>query len=1007
VLLEQREQQGRQLATAAAEQARAEEARKTAAAERQARRRTLALAGAVLLLVIGGGSAGWWIQQKQQAANTASAGAMAEARLLLDRARSAPLPDAGKYREALEAARKAEQLATTGGASAAVRRQATDLVAELEREVEAADRDRRLLVRLPDIRGPREGPKYRKDDKGYMVELAEPSADEEFADAFRQWGLDVDATPTGEAAARLRKRSASMVVEVIAALDEWASERRWQGRPEAEWRRLADLAAALDEEPGSLRREVRAILARGRLPVERALGVLSAALRPVPVPVEVPLGMDRGRLRQLAERTDPVSEPVLGLLTLARALLLAGEEALAERLLRAAIEARPREVVLYHALGQLLPAQQPPRWAEAVVCYTAARALRPDLGVRLARALIGSGRDRDGLALLDRLVKETPDNPYLHFQQGLALYGKGDVEGAIARFRQAIALDPKYATAHYNLGVALKDKGDVEGAIARYRQAIELDPKYATAHNNLGVVLHHKHDVEGAIARFRQAIALDPKDAQAHYNLGLALYHKHDLEGAIAHYRQAIELDPRNAPAHNNLGLALQDRGDLEGGIACFRQAIELDPKLAQAHNNLGVALKAKGDLEGAIAHYRQAIELDPKDALAHGDLGVALYGKGDVEGAIARFRQAIALDPKLAQAHYNLGLALKAKGDVEGAVAEYRKAIELDPKDALAHYNLGLALYHKHDLEGAIAHYRQAIELDPRNAAAHTTLGLALQDRGDVEGAIARYRRAIALDPKLAQAHCNLGNALAAKGDLEGAVAEYRKAITIDPKDAHSRGALGQALLRQGRYAEAREWTRSALRLLPQGHPLHQLVASQLQRCEQYLALDKKLSAVLQGEAPPANPAEAVALAQMCQQHKKRHVAAARLYADAFAAEPKLATNLNAQHRYHAARSAALASTGQGEDARLLPDKVVAMLRRWALGWLRDDLAAYGKITQQSNPGVKRAVQQRLTRWQKDFDLAGLRAKAALDKLPAAERDAWQRLWADVAALLQRAQEK
>jgi hypothetical protein len=38
---------------------------------------------------------------------------------------------------------------------------------------------------------------------------------------------------------------------------------------------------------------------------------------------------------------------------------------------------------------------------------------------------------------------------------------------------------------------------------------------------------------------------------------------------------------------------------------------------------------------------------------------------------------------------------------------------------------------------------------------------------------------------------------------------------------------------------------------------------------------------------------------------------------------------------------------------------------------------------------------------------VTGLRDKAVLDKLPAAERDAWQRLWADVDALLRRAQEK
>jgi hypothetical protein len=80
-------------------------------------------------------------------------------------------------------------------------------------------------------------------------------------------------------------------------------------------------------------------------------------------------------------------------LTLTRALRVAGEEALAEQLLRDAVQARRDEVVLYHTLGQLLTLQEPPRWAEAVGFYRAARALRPDLGLNLAMALLNSVRD--------------------------------------------------------------------------------------------------------------------------------------------------------------------------------------------------------------------------------------------------------------------------------------------------------------------------------------------------------------------------------------------------------------------------------------------------------------------------------------------------------------------------------------------------------------------------------------------------------------------------------------
>jgi serine/threonine-protein kinase len=1010
----------------------AEEAR--AAAERRAKHRLLGLAAAVVLLLAGVGGFWWWQQQAERAVGEG----LTEAERLYKQAREAPL-EPGKYDEAVRAARVARELA--GGATPALRRRAKDFLQEVEREADAAARDRRLLAQVLDVRGPRESPRYVRGEKETMIALAEPTADEQFAAAFRDWGLDVDNTPTAEAAARLKGRPPAVVTEVVVALDEWASQRRIEQKPEAEWRRLAELAAALEDEPDSMRQELREILARGRLPLERALGVLSAALRPVPVPVEVPLGADRGRLRRLAGRIDPATESVLGLLTLIRALRVAREEALAEQLLRAAVQARPREVVLYHALGHLLVEQEPPRWPEAVEFYRAARALRPDLGVELAEALLHSGHAREGLTLLARLVRERPDNPFLHFQQGFALDRQGDWDGAIACYQRAIVLDPKSPPAHNNLGVALYEKRDLDGAIACYDKAIAIDPKLAKPHNNLGNALRAKGRPDEALAEYRRAIALEPKLATAHNNLGTALYDRRRLDEAIAEYRQAIALDPKYAAPHNNLGAVLRDKGRLDEAmaeyrqaialdpkratvhqglgdtladtrrwdeaVAEYRQAIALDPKRAVAHNNLGLALAAKGRLDEAMAEYRTAIALDPKLASAHYNLGNALRAKGRLDEAMAEYRTAIAIDPKDAMAHTNLGLTLRAKGRLDEAMAEYQKAIAIDPKRAMAHNNLGAALAAKGRLDEAMAEFRQAIDLDPKLVLAHNNLGLALARKGRLDEAVAEFRQAIDLDPMYAPAHQNLGAALTDTGDLEGAIACFRKAIALDPKDPQAWGGLGQALLMQGRYGEARDAIRRALQLLPASHPLRRVVAPQLRTCEELLALDGKLPPVLGGEETPANPGEAVTLARMCQKHKKRHAAAARLYADAFAAEPRLAADLNQQHRYNAACSAALAAAGQGEDARLLPDKVAGMFRNWALTWLRDDLKAYDGLAGQANPAVRQAVRQRLLHWQKDPDLAGLRDKDAVDKLPEAERDACRRLWADVDALLQRTQEK
>jgi hypothetical protein len=132
-----------------------------------------------------------------------------------------------------------------------------------------------------------------------------------------------------------------------------------------------------------------------------------------------------------------------------------------------------------------------------------------------------------------------------------------------------------------------------------------------------------------------------------------------------------------------------------------------------------------------------------------------------------------------------------------------------------------------------------------------------------------------------------------------------------------------------------------------------------------------------------------------------------AALYADSFAADPQLAGDLPTAHRYDAACAAALAGAGQGADAGKLDAKERARLRQQALDWLKADLALRRKQMRSWRPGQVAQAHAALAHWQKDSDLAGLRDKDALAKLPAEERAACERLWADVAALLKKAEEK
>jgi serine/threonine-protein kinase len=475
---------------------------------------------------------------------------------------------------------------------------------------------------------------------------------------------------------------------------------------------------------------------------------------------------------------------------------------------------------------------------------------------------------------------------------------------------------------------------------------------------------------QGAAAEqlLRQGQRRFPDDFWVNNDLGVLLAGHGPAEAveAVRYLTAAVALRRQSPWAHYNLGIALNAEGNLAEAVEEYHKAIALDSKFAQAHNNLGIVLTDQGKLAEAFQECHKAIALDPKFALAHNNLGAVFKEQGKLAEAVEEYHRAIALDPRLALPHFNLGAALKAQGKLAEAVEEYHRAIALAPRLTQAHNNLGVALADQGKLAEAVEEYHKAIALDPRFTMAHNNLGVALKAQGKVAEAVEEYRRVIALAPMYAVAHNNLGNALQDQGKRAEATEEYRKAIALDPGYAAPHSALGEALLQRGDFAGAAKVIRRCLELLPLQHPLRQPVSQQLQRCEAALATSARLPTILRGDARPANAAEAITLAQICQQFKLMPVAAARFYGEAFDAEPGLADDLPAQHRYNAASCAALAAAGHGKDADNPDAKERQRLRRQALDWLRADLDAWAKQLPNTKAPERENIRKLLEHWRR-----------------------------------------
>jgi Flp pilus assembly protein TadD len=432
-------------------------------------------------------------------------------------------------------------------------------------------------------------------------------------------------------------------------------------------------------------------------------------------------------------------------------------------------------------------------------------------------------------------------------------------------------------------------------------------------------------------------------------------------EGLLAVAR-AADPDPWRTKIRD--AIAREDRRALKQ-LAASRSVCMVPPVEVVS---LAGHLAEGGELDRATSLLRQAQAEHPEDFWINHTLGYYLGNRPAPrwDEAIPYFRVVVALRPDSPGARVNLGIALAGKGRLDDAGNSFRRAIQLKPDCAEAYHPFGLALHKQGRLNQAVAALRRLVELRRESAEAHHDLGNVLLDFGKFDQAADAYHRAIALEPEHARAHCNLGWALGEQGKFAQALAALER--------GHALGSR-----RPGWSWPSGRW---------------------VEECRRMAALAGRLPAVLRGEDRPADAAERDALALLCHE-KKLYVAAARLRAEGLAAEPTLAEDLNAGHRFRAAGAATRAGSGEGADAGEADDKERARWREQALAWLRADLAAYRKLVEGGKPKDCQMVRRRLERWRGGQELASQFSRAPAIRPSESEQRAWIQLWADVQALM------
>jgi tetratricopeptide (TPR) repeat protein/serine/threonine protein kinase len=752
--------------------------------------------GAATLLAIGGlaGSIGWAgrdrVAQREAREREADL-SLSEAAQLLEQGNSAG---------AAAFAERAEVVLTGADASGALQQR----LAEIRADLEMAERLEQIRLGQSDVEQER---------------YATLEADPKYAQAFRDFGIDVEALAIEQAAERIRTRSIRR--ELVAALDDWADLRRKDTPGHASWRHLSAVAAAAD--PDEQRNRLRTAWEHN----------------------------DGQALEELAASMDVADQPVVTLALLGRTLRQCGRVEPSVTLLRRAYQRHPNDFWINQDLAHSLMALGPARWQEAHAHCVAALTLRPTspgIRVNLAITLLYKRDLQAALDVLDDAIRLKPDyagawltrgHVHLRLQHAKesladctkaaeltptsakAWVGRGNANhvlrrwnDAFADYNRAIELNPKHAYAWYNRGNTYHGLGQWESALTDYTKALELNPELVEAWNNRGNVYRNLEQWDKAFADFSEAIRRSPGFVRPWMNRGWTHHGLRHWDQALADFSKAVAIQPTLVEAWQKRGLTYFSMRRWELALADFSKAIELSPENAELRRDRADTYRNLRKNELALADYTKAIDLDPKLLLAWQWRGHTYFNSRQWDKAIADFSQAIELNQTLAELWYYRGAAYRNLQNWNKALTDLAKAVELQPEHAQAWFDRGCTHADLHQWDDAVAALERAVACRPSDAwfwrcHAVALVGARKMDGYRRVGAAMQARFVNVTEPTVAMQLILLRTLEDEDGSSVPLVAWGRCAA----KSPECARFLGHALYRAGQYAAAVEHLKETAR--------------------------------------------------------------------------------------------------------------------------------------------------------------------------------------------------
>ncbi|MHB1605910.1 MAG: tetratricopeptide repeat protein [Leptospirales bacterium] len=409
----------------------------------------------------------------------------------------------------------------------------------------------------------------------------------------------------------------------------------------------------------------------------------------------------------------------------------------------------------------------------------------PDIYFVLAKAYEQTGRKKDALDMVDRLMQMVGVPPIMKVGASRIALTAGNSEEAqkiLSSIKDVSHLPDSYWVTKGQVELALNHPAK---ANRTFNEGLKLFPDNPTLLQNLADVQAVQKNYKGAIRILSGLLKKNPRDIGAISRMGALLAQTSGPGREIRYYQHSAQENPNNPALEVLYLLSLATNRKLPAAIHEAGIYLGSHPDNQNIRFLLAQFYLQTGHKNRASQTYKAILNKDPKYFQALVSLAGQELDNGHYAEAESLYRRAILISPENANLYAALGGTLLAENQRDAAVKAFQKSLSYNPDQPFALLSVAKTEILSGNSHQALTHLTPLMKASfpPRRKAEIQWLwGLAAEKNGDMKNALNALEKAVALEPRNADYHASLGDFWASLSQWNKSLPEYDKSLKLHP---------------------------------------------------------------------------------------------------------------------------------------------------------------------------------------------------------------------------------